>query len=1728
MRVPARLPDRRGGMALVAVLLALLALLVLCTPFLLTARNASKSSSQLADRVQGRLALDAAERHARASLGASHLARDETPYWDGLDEVAVDTGFDPDFWDVHDPRGVMWDVHAVDVASRIDLNSAGPHVIANVLGATTRLVRPVPEDETKELPVSGTRGFDDEGILYVEGELVAYSSADGSRFTGLLRGLAAEEDEEGEGLPCGPQVPADLPAGAPVLDVRAFAPVRWRIGAGEYRTFSFPEEVREAGREFGFGLEYDGRRLESLAGATTVFAGAGAGPVWQRPARVRNDLEAGLDCGLDVDEIRWFNPGTTVRITDGRTTEYGIVRSIENNEVKLVDAVVNDYFAFTAVVAPLARRPVNLNTAPPEVLALLFENLQWSGANDRITGREARNLAAVVVESRPFEGHEDFLRRVVLPAAGLEPLPEDAPVRPAALEDGGTLIAAYDALALYANALNANDARLAFSTMPFSFTTRDVYDLELRASVNAPSGVERVSGLRHLVERIVPQGELLRLWTRQADFDEELRLTREAPWWSTGPEATARHDSSVRLGGSPASRMWPHFGTAQGQVYVPGVTELPETSETEVPVPQHVFASREEDGWAQLWASRVVEVDELQGHVMHFDHDTTDPEGRFLPEETVELSTDDPMLGWTDPADPLLRGFDASFWFRPEALTDSVLLDVGSTSLDGDRVVLQLQGPDLVLQVFDGPGDHPGTSRVEAGEARFALAPGDGPGLAQSTWTHVAIDVRGNRPDQLTMLVDGRSFGVRYPGLTRAPGGAADGATTIPLEDDEGFDAGVGASGSTGASAACVVRMGEEVIEGQLVGGALQVGQSTQQGPLAGFGGRLARDKLNYVNGQPVSEGIVKDTDHGPGASVQLYGYDMELASNVPGGQGSLASDVGLFRVGVVEGIGFGNPPGSGGTGEPVVMPEGCTVGVGVDASAITSLVVRPADGDPIAADYVRETFDENGGYAALVQTELGSLQCGLQVVGTVVTTSGQRVGGIEIVQYSGYQDDVLFVTARGVQFQNTAAVSGTRAFVVNWNVTTNQGANTLNDFLNADLFILPISVNVQGVGGAAAFLPPQPNQSEFAQITERGANAGLTEWIRYDEIVGDFLVRNDASFLQGVQGVLATGVPSAGPLVPPGPIGSGGSGGSGGSNGPGGGNAPGPAAAPVAPGFAAPRASPAGAAQTTQGGSYWTGEIGVLETPYADGSMPLSQAVMDALQFRGVMGTFAHAHTVGTAVLPVFRAFGGTVDTGLPGRLDPVFLVDADVQDLGWDGVIHWAHNPRGHRIATWALDPSDPLRPVAGTPALAVQSEIAGVGRGDQVYVALQRQARIPLPAGRTGSCVSPASVETRCRSRLVKFPSGERPRVVTRAVVGASLRGGSVPAAVADELVFGSTPFGDGGSAGASAQGAALTLLQQLPDGETTLRVQPNEVRVAAGRHVDFSKDFLADLPQDGGLLRIGEEILAYESIDATSGTITIPVGGRGLLGTVVQHHGPGDLAIPLDRQDVAILTAGVDTSDSVLPVSTLRGFPPNGGTVLVGDEVMHYTRVREGALEMPRLSEEPGAMDGRGPGAFRGRYGSAVQGHASGQPVVLLPFRYWDRWTDRADGPELAYQGFALNEPAAFWRGVFWEDQAPPAGGASLEVLCRTDPSVPWDADPERTDGLDLFTLGLDEGRPNGLGRQSDLAEFRVFVRYAPGAFDSLTGLNHGWKQTPRLRTFGATFLAPYTTLRRVDE
>ncbi|HUR27065.1 MAG TPA: hypothetical protein VM509_02670, partial [Planctomycetota bacterium] len=1008
----------QSGFAVLSVLFVLIALLIMCAPFLMTARNSNKASTQLADEVQHRLALDAAVKHARAHLGGSHPSTDETPYFDDEAELKVESTLAPEFWNNHDPRGVMWDVDTADVAGRIDVGSAPPQLFANLLGCVTRTTEPI-KAKDKVLKVQSTAGFDSEGFLWVGPELVRYTGKDDEKFTGLTRGLSAKVDKDGTWNGCGPSCPLDLPPNTLVMDQRAFAIPLWRLADASrgLRTFDANEQVRDAA-PLALSGSLGADLFAELEARASVYGGVRGGPQWQRAVRVTSALKANEDCAVRVTERRNFNPGTTVVISDGRMIEFGIVADVSQRDqdvVRLRDPVRIDYAGYRATIAPLERRPVNVNVAPAEVLDALFLNLQLSGRATRVTRDEAAKLTALVVESRPFLGLEDFLRRVVLPAAGVEALPKDAPVIPALLASGtGGFIDVDDAVAVYANALNANDERLAYSTMPFSFVSRDVYKIDARAAVNARSGAQRSLGVREEVALIVPQEELFSLWARQDDFEEATRLTADAPFWCTGPNATSRFDGpSV-----PPSRLFAHWGTWKDQPYVPGRTSV---SPDEVPSPQHVFASRDETGWTQLMPARVEETASTKERMLHFDNETRDLEGRYLPDETISYLPQDKKLNWAPLSGTLARGISCSKWIKPRTLGDCTLIDFGNGALDTDRIWLGIEGPDLVLRVLDGPGDHPGSALIERGEARFEIAAGTGPGLAQDTWSHVEIDVRGNRPDQISLSVDGRQLGVRTPGLSRLSSTFGPGSIVFTLESDEGFpDRGV-------------VRMGHELVEYVRQGPKQYLARFETNGPHAGSGGRLSRNTFTLSTtagvepGTNMAAGVVNE-NHPRTTPVQLYGYSLPIASNVPMGEGFLPDDIGRFAVGYAVGLEVNNQTSPG---EAIgIAALGVPIGLGMEglSSHVTALKLLPADPAPMTTATLMSAFQKTGGYALLVQSGF------LSVNGQIVTTSllNSPLFKSEIIHYSGWTNDRLFIDRRAALPDETQS-STPHAFVLTY-----------------------------------------------------------------------------------------------------------------------------------------------------------------------------------------------------------------------------------------------------------------------------------------------------------------------------------------------------------------------------------------------------------------------------------------------------------------------------------------------------------------------------------------------------------------------------------------------------------------------------------------------------------------------------------------------------------------------
>ncbi|NOT29458.1 MAG: hypothetical protein HOP15_03310, partial [Planctomycetes bacterium] len=1118
----------------------------------------------------------------------------------------------------------------------------------------------------------------------------------------------------------------------------------------------------------------------------------------------------------------------------------------------------------------------------------------------------------------------------------------------------------------------------------------------------------------------------------------------------------------------------------------------------------YAFAQRDnEDGWAQLAAAREEDSARKASYALHFDDETKELEGRYLPDGTAPL--DLAKLGWTGAATAtgggstgstssaagsagLMSGMACSLWVKPRELEEGArLLDVTGAYKDSDRLSLLFEGGNLVLRVLDGAGDHPESTFKEWAEVRHPL--GEGPGLPLDTWSHVQLAVEGSRPDQMALWVDGRRADVT-PGLTRLTGALADNSDTIAVESTEGFPD------------KCVLRIGDELIEAHKTGPKSFRARFESTGVNAGFGGRIAREMFQGV--PEANMGLFKPINHPVGSTVQLYGYSLPVFSNVSNAASALQEELGMFAVARIVGVILNGSERKESGMEPIKIQGtygAFDIGHGFDGKndELEGLLLASTDPGRSPEDTMK-AFSPSGGYAAILSITWTNGQGGERAT----DINGTRIGGVEVVRYSGFEGTTLKLIARGgaglTKPKAHADTADRGAFIVYYGGAQTSDAVWLahDQELDHQVMVIPISIPIGRTSGVSGFEVP-PSGSGFAQITRSGGDSHLTEWVRYDEVSDEFLVRDDPSALLDANTAAHAGQTGDDPPDPRPPGGSGGS-------------AMMFAEPPPLVVTAPTPSARAPAAPAAQGGSsYWFYAMGHAE----DEDFPVARAVNSQFQFRGVLGTYAHAHPRGTLVLPVFKTRTADETSGMPGRFDHVMFMSEFPDEPGFPAVVHHAHHP--FEYLTYAWQDGGTLTPVAVAGAVNLQQ------RGFQtslMHVALDDRLAVPFASTPMGSSTAP--LDNRVLARMALFPSGELPRVVQKGVLGGdAFARGSVPSATVDEALFFPSFF----TSIASMPGQ-LVVGQDLGEGDKTFTAGKDVLRTIQGDWVAKS-NLLASLPKHGGLLRIGDELLCYDGYDETSFVFTLPPAGRGLLGTKEQPHRQGEGISFIGALPLGILGANVGADDALLPLLELPPGFPSQGTVRIEDELVHYTRHDSGILEMPRASSEPGEMDRKGPGLFRGRFGTQRAAHVSGTPVILFPFRYWDRWSELADAPEMTYYELSLDQPDAYWKRVFWKAGEAGHPGPELGVLQRTNPETPWDAAPDDKIGLTQLRYGKLDADGNPIGVQSDRVEWRVFVRHLPGSFDALEGLAHGWKESPRLELFGVEYMGPGRTLARAD-
>lgn len=1097
--------------------------------------------------------------------------------------------------------------------------------------------------------------------------------------------------------------------------------------------------------------------------------------------------------------------------------------------------------------------------------------------------------------------------------------------------------------------------------------------------------------------------------------------------------------------------------------------------------------------WAQLLATRDAFPDQYS---LHFDADLT--------MEGHDVRT---LGAWRGSATAAPAQFalqnpnyvypgSISGWVRFDAGSiTGTIFDMGSTtSAIRDRISLAIEKGDLVARVRDSAGDdNNGIANVAGAannEIRYPVS-----NIKQNVWYHFTIAFRGSGPSDWALFVDGIPRGKQglvtrlttdLPTLTQLPS-----YPPIPVEDASGFP-GFG-----------VLKIGGELVEytGKN-GNSFITTRPTGNVPGAYTGGRGARDSFD------ANPNLSYLYEHKSGDTVEFYGYSCKLMRDVQNGGGSLKAGIGKFTAAHVSRIQSGNwfttieiatlPGGPGGGGGAFPLGKGVEAGVTIPSLRLVPVdVMEPNSGGAgttCDTDFIK-AFSPAGGYAVMFQ---------FQGVGSMQSSKGSTLFGAEVIQYGGVSGTDSLVNVTRITQPTNYFTTG--AFVFDWQQDVPQGhKNNNHQFWT---YVVPCSI---ATSGGTYEIPQQTLQNASTYIAAQlielgGSGVGIdttSEWFNYDTYLNGELCVFASWRWQNARGVT---LPPPQITINPN------------------GNPP----VILTFGNTVFPNPPAAGCPPYQASAYTLGDppnkgIPSIAREIADGGARTGQGI----RFRGTNNTYSRDHFNTTEIIPCFLTYYGSIFGGRPGRNDRIRYMF-----------------PQGITFG-----PFDPYLTINWTAGYNTHQE----------WVATKERIPAPVPIGQTSvysSEVLPAAAtfeDSRNFWRIVKTPSGELPSETTTIAVGGRFDGpGDEVAGTIDEVEF-TTPFLTSGQitlakliVDKAFTSSAKSFLVNPVVGSVPYNVSNNPVLGAAalpGCAKTLGGQAMATMPADAGILLIGEELIGYDTYDAASGTVNVAANGRGLLGTVASSHGAHETAVFLDHLVVTQLAGNANGGASRIPFEDANGFP-NEGTLLIGSELIHYTRQEAGAFSMPEFTDDAEVANSdtsgtivnlkrKGDGIFRGRYGSIPATHDSGEIIFRFPYRYWDRWVLGADAPEMSYIQMDERMERGFWRRVYWQEELPMAG-VSLECLARIDARSPWTAQANNSDGLWLYTKPNDTEKPNRIGRLGERVELRFGVRYGLGSFSPIqppvnnaTVRSDAWKTTPRLRAIVTERFGESKVLRKEE-
>ncbi|MAG57293.1 MAG: hypothetical protein CMJ83_13450 [Planctomycetes bacterium] len=1722
-RISKHVGGPEAGVAFLMVLTILAALMVLAVPFISIAAHENAASVAPLARARANDLAASLQAYARYVLVQGHEESElllfgsgdasqlrATPGWDIADEANVPIDIvnekgkpatDQDNVPYLHPlnsRGVTGDLVVRDESSLPNLLTSPPFLIAASLGRSTLSSDITGEDV--EISVEDASGFPKkDGHILIDGELIAYGKREGGMFMECQRGLE------------GGLKPRKHRADAWVIDDRAreIAMLPWKSPRAKngYREPIHPTYIKEIallGRDALSPNEVD-RLLRDF----TVFGRRYDAGLFGPKIPIAADIDPAAYDGngfvVQMRSITGLVPGTVVKISDGESSEYGMVarfRGQSFGRIWLHDPPERMYNRDRTSIQPLLRHPININSASRDALTRVVFGLQQgqngiaNGTNGRIEEGAAKIVVEGILDNRPVKDLKQFREMLDELSSGL-----------------ALVFTQIQAVAVFRNAVDPGDRNLPSGTVPFCFQSFDYYTIESRAVVNDQSGRELArAGIRERVH-VAPLGVIALRLDTQDDLDRPFYRARSGPWTTTHPIPTARFMSVTGQPYDRIPRMLYRFGSLGEMTARSGRNDEDEEDDTDFE--NGVFADKEE-GDVRLLPARM----NSSGYNQHFDGPAyfapdpsvklrdIDPEGYRLTRQPYEFNPRDQRGPQTPGAGRVvqvgvrvggsrrgsrrggqqqtnagalqgrtsLNAVRFDLWYRTGGggASRQVLFHYAKASSEEDEITLALESDGSLLgRVAGRTLEDKADAFEETAEVRWL--PEDGASFWKpQTWYHLGLVYRGTKPDDLMLFVDGFAVGKpRYQ--TTLTGAITAEATSFEVEEGEGWP-------QQG-----VALVGTEVIAFERSGTSFDV---------------IQFDSLPWGRGRRGT----KVRPHAEGTVVTLFGYstaprgvDTRSGEAIPAGGGSINDGLGPMVAAKFE--------------------SNATITVQVPAGGGLTIPVQIKVHDPKEpeGDRLKLIGDSIGG---------GNYDCFPQSGGYVVIVSrgpglaGAPQGSIEFARYGHRNNDTLYAM-QGVpnppnpalaQLANDPNLAFYLDRVIHPVELVGTGPVPPIQTLSA---VYPVSVAISTVSGYLTPQRPQGNQGAGEQVN----NVPLSTWDTAPEFIQIGQPSTQSLEQHDIEWIRYHHIDKAGHLL------------------------------------------------CDEARFIIASALSVRSRHLANGNLlGASETLRATLPMRRQCGTYLFTdgnHSGGSEAVPCFRTVSHSRRAAI--NVDNYNAVPAaPVNGQRWSAA-GWRDRVtiegqrsanRRHATVSWAgldeKDPEDPTLLPGATPLPNISHRPNYDGHG---WIAFTESIGV---AYRQRSLPRNGLTQQRDRYvRMLKFPSGEMPDIARGSRVFA---GGTADGEVADNDAYIDelrvTPFQaqryvlwdheemDLGAQPAAAQpgqpapppvssaGAGgidettdeipIANIEWMISNPTNFGPNPRFYILPDGRRIYFERE-LQGLPNnDAGLIRIDEEIIAFRRIGTGGG------GGpalldceRGLMNTIPARHGWGSNVLFLDFVQATMLSGALEANGPRLDVADIRGFfASGGGTVLIGTEMIHYTQVDQRSLIMPWKMNENGEQEG---GLLRGRFGTQPQSWDTESIVFEMPFRYWDRYVEMQDSADLSWYGFGLDLPGAFIHQIEF-DEYKPNEYVDIDVLVRTDPNVSWADDPKKVRGLFLFT-DTEEDEPNLINAAGDGVSVRVQFKFLQGAFNSTNMLEHAWKSTPELRSLNLQYLDQTRVLSR---